>query len=114
MIWIASFLLVGGYFGMYTEEVLIGSNSVGLFVWSQKCVLVHFGHMLDTWLDAMDSFIAFPLEQDESRPSLLFAGTSACIQKRSGLVPTVSVFSLGLENVFWLVPRFAHRRMVAT
>jgi hypothetical protein len=43
----------------------------------------------------------FPHEQDESWPSLLFAGTSACcIQKRSGLVPTVSVISFGLLICF--------------
>ena len=42
--WITrSVLLVCKHFGMYTEEVLIGSNSTGLCVWSQNCVLVHFG-----------------------------------------------------------------------
>ena len=62
MIWIASLLLVGEYFGMYTEEVLIGSNSVGLFVWSRKCVLVRFGHRRAHawWLHETDSFIAIP------------------------------------------------------
>ena len=30
--WIGSSVLVCGYFSMYTEEVWIGSNSVGLFV----------------------------------------------------------------------------------
>jgi hypothetical protein len=29
-------------FGMCKEEVLTGSNSLGPFVWSRKCVLVHF------------------------------------------------------------------------
>ena len=38
--WIGSSVLVCGYFSMYTEEVWIGSNSIGLFVWSRKCVLV--------------------------------------------------------------------------
>ena len=46
-------------------------------------------------------FVGILHEQDGSRPSLLFAGTSACIQKRSGLVPTVSVISFGFETVFW-------------
>ena len=53
----------------------------------------------DTWmrtLDETDSYIAIPLEQDGLRPSLLFAGTLACVQKRSQLVPTVSVISSGL------------------
>ena len=41
-----------------------------------------------------------PHGQDGSRPSFLFAGTLACIQKRSGLVPTVSVISFGLLICF--------------
>ena len=57
----------------------------------------------DTWmrtLDETDSYFAIPLEQDGLQPSLLFAGTLACIQKRSGLVPTVSVLWFGLPMCF--------------
>ena len=87
---------------MYTEEVWIGSNSVGPFVWVSSCVLVHFV-ACDARLDETDSFIAIPHEQDGLGAPSLFAGTSACIQKRSGLVPTVSVLSFGLLNVFWSI-----------
>jgi hypothetical protein len=44
--------------------------------------------------------LLLPHEQDGSRPSFLLASTSACIQKRSGLVPTVSVLSFGLLMCF--------------
>ena len=54
-----------------------------------------------TWLDEMDgSTIAGPHGQDGLEAQSLFAGTSACILKRSGLVPTASVFSFGVRNVF--------------
>jgi hypothetical protein len=55
------------------------------------CIVPPFGTWMMRTLDKTDSFIAIPLEQDGSRPSLLFSGTVACIQKRSGLVPTASV-----------------------
>jgi hypothetical protein len=46
-------------------------------------------------------YIAVPHQRDGSRPSLLFAGTSACIKKRSQLVPTaVLVLSFGLAMSF--------------
>ena len=55
-----------------------------------------------TWLDEMDgSTIAVPHGQDGLEAQSLFAGTSACILKRSGLVPTALVFSFGVGNVFW-------------
>ena len=69
-----------------------------LWIWLTMC----FGsfHLGCTWLDVTAGIIAIPHEQDGSRPSLLFAGTSACIQKRSRLVPTVSVISFGLLVCF--------------
>ena len=33
----------------------------------------------------------------------LFANTLACKLKRSSLVPTASVFSFGVRNVFWFI-----------
>ena len=58
-----------------------------------------------TWLDEMDgsTSIAGPHGQDGLEAQSLFAGTSACILKRSGLVPTALVFSFGFETVFWSV-----------
>ena len=42
-----------------------------------------------TWLDEMDgSTVAGPHGQDGLEAQSLFAGTYACILKRSGLVPT--------------------------
>jgi hypothetical protein len=87
---------------MYTEEVWIGSNIIGLFIWSQKCVLVNFGCM-GTWLDEMDGSTIVPHGQDGLEAQSLFAGTLACILKRSGLVPTALVFSFGVRNVFWSI-----------
>ena len=59
---------------------------------------------MGTWLDEMDgSTIAVPHGQDGLEAQSLFAGTSACILKRSGLVPTALVFSFGVENVFWSI-----------
>ena len=68
---------------MLTEEVFIGSNSIGLFVWSQKCVLVHFGGRACTLLDEMDSSIAIPHGQDGLEAQSLFASTLTCIMKRA-------------------------------
>ena len=39
------------------------------------------------------------------RAASLPAGMSAWIQERSGLVPTASVLSFGVENVFWSISR---------
>ena len=40
--WIESSVLVCGYFGMHEGEAFIGLNSVSLFVWVRKCILVCF------------------------------------------------------------------------
>ena len=49
-----------------------------------------------------DGFIAIPHERDGLSAPSLFASTSACVPKRSGLVPTVSVISFGLLICFGL------------
>ena len=57
-----------------------------------------------TWLDEMDgSTIAGPHGQDGLEAQSLFAGTLACILKRSGLVPRASGFLFGVRNVFWSI-----------
>ena len=54
-------------------------------------------------LDEMLALLRFLNGQDGLEAQSLFAGTSACILKRSGLVPTALVFSFGVGNVFWSV-----------
>ena len=77
---------------------LVFSFGVRNVFWS-----VCFGCMR-TWLDEMDgSTIAGPHGQDGLEAQSLFAGTSACILKRSGLVPTALVFSFGVRNGFWSI-----------
>ena len=65
-------------------------------------LLICFGPFI-TWRRTLDETpdVLVPHQRDGSRPSFLFAGTSACIQKRSGLVLTVSVTSFGLLILFW-------------
>ena len=58
MRWIVSFLLVYGYFGVYTEEVWIGFGSVCPFVWIPH--LFWFILRIVAWLDETDGFIAIP------------------------------------------------------
>ena len=42
--WIASFLLVCGYIGMFTEEAWIGLDSISPFVQVSHELFVHFAH----------------------------------------------------------------------
>ena len=83
---------------MYKEEVWIGSNSLGPFVWVSNefwCVSRR------TRLNATAGFIVLTfLGQDGLGTSSLFASPSACINKWSQLVPTALVLSLGLAMSF--------------
>ena len=51
-------------------------------------------------LDETDSSIAIPHQQDVLPASFLFAGTSACLQKRPGLVWAASVLLFRLAMSF--------------
>ena len=99
---IVSSVLVCRYFAMHTEEVWIGFSSVGHFVWATHVFQSSLSHGGCAQLDQTD-FVDILHEQDGLRAPSLLAGTSACILKRSGLVPTVSVISFGVSNLFWCI-----------
>jgi hypothetical protein len=74
---------------------LVFSFGVGNVFWSILVAWVH------GWMKMDGSTIAGPHDgQDGLEAQSLFAGTSACILKRSGLVPTALVFSFAVRNVF--------------
>ena len=56
-------------------------------------------------LDETDGSIAIPHQQDVLPASFLFAGTSACLQKRPGLVWAASVLLFRLAMSFWSILR---------
>ena len=98
---------------MHQQEVSTGSNSVSNFVWVTH--LFSSISCLKVWLDETASFIApVPHECDGLGASFLFAGTLACIQKRSGIVPTASVISFGLLICFGPFCRRRHGWMKRT
>ena len=77
---------------MYTEEVLMTLNQ---WKWTHDTHPLHLLHLalFSTQLDPIVGFNAIPHELDGSQASSLLASTLACIQKRSRLVPMVSVIS---------------------
>ena len=93
---IVSSVLVCRYFAMHTEEVWIGFSSVGHFVWATHVFQSSLLHGGCAQLDQTDFVDILHEQEDGLRAPSLLAGTSACILKRSGLVPTVSVISFGL------------------
>ena len=80
-----------------------GSNSVGHFVWATHVFLIHFAHGWCLTIQTNTPAVLSPKGRDHFGAPILLAGTSACIQKRSRLVPTASVLSFGVNHVFWSI-----------
>ena len=70
---------------MSKEEVSTGYSSLSPFVWAAGCM---------KWSAMILLFLIN--EMDWELPSCLPVAALACVQKRSQLVPTVSVISSGL------------------